>query len=183
LAYSNLVEWGTNAIINGSNIANQWRTLTKDEWVYLFYGRMNATTLFGMGSVNGINGIILLPNNWVTPTGLSFTASTTLGLTDRGSDYFDGNNSHFTDNTYTVEQWSVMENAGAVFLPAAGERWGKNVGISINSQGYYWSDTPYSSQDAYYMRFDLRSLYPQDKYARENGRGYGQSVRLVRDVE
>ena len=69
----NFVDWGTNAISNGGNEANLWRTLTKDEWVYLFYGRTNAATLFGLGSVNGVNGTILLPDNWTLPTGASIT--------------------------------------------------------------------------------------------------------------
>ena len=30
--YSTFVDWGCNAISNGGNTANQWRTLTKAEW-------------------------------------------------------------------------------------------------------------------------------------------------------
>ena len=81
--YKTNTDWGTNAISNGGNEANLWRTLTKDEWVYLFYTRTNAANLFGLGSVNGVNGTIILPDNWVTPEGASFTASTTQGLTDQ----------------------------------------------------------------------------------------------------
>ena len=43
--YITFTDWGVNAISNGGNAANQWRTLTKDEWIYLFYGRTNAATL------------------------------------------------------------------------------------------------------------------------------------------
>ena len=67
--YSTFTDWGVNAISNGGNTADTWRTLTKDEWVYLFYGRTNAATLFGLGSVNGVNGTILLPDNWTLPEG------------------------------------------------------------------------------------------------------------------
>ena len=35
--YSTFVDWGTNAIINGGNTGNLWRTLTKNEWTYLFF--------------------------------------------------------------------------------------------------------------------------------------------------
>ena len=48
----------------GATIGEGWYTLSKDEWVYLFLGRTDAAHLFGMGSVNGVNGTILLPDNW-----------------------------------------------------------------------------------------------------------------------
>ena len=170
------VDWGTNAITNGGNAANLWRTLTKDEWVYLFYTRTNAATLFGLGSVNGVNGTILLPDNWELPAGASFIASTTQGLvwTD-DSYYYDENNGHFTDNTYTKEQWSVMESAGAVFLPAAGNRYGSDV-YNVGSGGGYWAATPYDTDFAYFLFFYSYYLNPQNY----NGRSSGFSVRLVR---
>ena len=113
--YSTFVDWGTNAITNGGNKANAWRTLTKDEWIYLFYIRTNATTLFGLGSVNGVNGTILLPDDWTLPAGASFTASTTQGLADDGGYYSNPNSDNFSHNTYTAAQWAVMEANGAVF--------------------------------------------------------------------
>lgn len=37
--YSDFADWGlVNAIRNGGNETGLWRTLTKDEWAYLFYG-------------------------------------------------------------------------------------------------------------------------------------------------
>ena len=168
------VDWGSNAITNGGNEANLWRTLTIDEWVYLFYTRENAATLFGMGSVNDVNGTILLPDNWVLPTGASFTASTTQGLADQGSYYFNSNGDNFSHNAYTTEQWEVMESAGAVFLPAAGYRFYSIE--SVNSYGYYWSATPASyTYYACYIYFDSYNLNPQA----DNDRQYGFSVRLV----
>ena len=173
--YATFTDWGTNAITNGGNTANAWRTLTKDEWVYLFYTRTNAATLFGLGSVNGVNGTILLPDNWTLLAGASFTASTTQGLADQGSYYYNDNGDNFSHNTYTAEQWSVMESAGAVFLPAAGYRRGTDVG-SVGSSGYYWSATPGGTYDAYDLYFVSNYLNPQY----DDGRGGGRSVRLVR---
>lgn len=173
--YSTFVDWGVNAISNGDNKANLWRTLTKLEWVYLFYGRANAAKLFGMGSVNGVNGTILLPDNWVLPTGASFTASTTQGLADQGSYYFNSNGDNFSHNAYTTEQWDVMESAGAVFLPAAGYRNGTDVG-DVGSTGYYWSATPHDTDYAYYLNFFSDYFYPQNSRFRYRG----LSVRLVR---
>ena len=172
--YATFTDWGVNPITNGGNEANAWRTLTGDEWNYLFYTRENAATLFALGSVNGVNGTILLPDNWELPTGASFTASTTQGLADQGTYYYDRNGGHFADNTYTAEQWTVMESAGAVFLPAAGYRYGTDVS-NVGSSGYYWSSTPSVEDYAYSLRFGSYSLYRQYY----NSRYYGQSVRLV----
>lgn len=174
--YSTFTDWGVNKVSNGGNTANQWRTLTKDEWVYLFYGRTNAATLFALGSVNGVNGTILLPDNWTLPAGASFTASTTQGLADQGEYYYDENKAnHFTDNAYTKEQWSKMESAGAVFLPAAGHRYGTGVDY-VGSYGYYWSASPCGTSSAFDLGFYSYGLDPQNCYFRS----YGLSVRLVR---
>lgn len=176
--YGTFTDWGTNAITNGGNTENSgWRTLTIDEWVYLFYSRVNASTLFGFGSVAGVNGLIILPDNWITPEGASFTASTTLGLTNHGSYYYNGNNDNYSHNTYTAEQWAVMESAGAVFLPAAAYRHGVDSNIQYTYQGgFYWSSTPYDSDKAYYLNFYYHSLDPQFKEMRYGGR----PVRLVK---
>lgn len=175
--YSTFVDWGVNAISNGGNEANLWYTLSKDEWVYLFNIRTNAASLFGLGSVNGINGIIILPDSWVTPDGASFTPSTTQGLVDQGGNYYNSNGDNFSHNTYTAEQWSVMESAGAVFLPAAGHR--DSMGASdVGSDGYYWSSTPKDQNDVYFLSFNANSFYPRNSLFRING----HSVRLVQDL-
>ena len=176
--YGTFTDWGTNAITNGGNTENSgWRTLTKDEWVYLFYSRKNAATLFGFGSVNSKNGLIILPDNWTTPEGASFTASTTLGLTNQGSYYHNGKEDNYTHNTYTAEQWAVMESAGAVFLPAAAYRhWVDSNIYYTDGGGFYWSSTPFSTDNAYYLNFYYNDLDPQFNEMRCGGR----PVRLVR---
>lgn len=185
--YTTFVDWGTNAISNGGNQANLWRTLTRDEWVYMFYTRANAASLFGLGSVNGVNGTIILPDNWSTPQGASFTPSTSKGLIDLGGWYEDSNcdwndysnDGHFADNTYSVEQWSKMESAGAVFLPAAGYRSGTYVG-SVGWRCFYWSSTLYDDERyAFILHITMCYLSPQDGAWRFEG----QSVRLVKDVQ
>ena len=175
--YATFTDWGNNPIRNGGNEANLWRTLTKDEWVYLFYVRTNAEKLFGLGSVNGVNGTIILPDDWVKPSEVSFTPSTTKGLAYQGKYYYNSNGNNFSHNTYTAEQWAVMEKAGAVFLPAAGRRSGTDV-LSVGSYGGYWSDTPSGTKYAYHLYFDSGYLNPQIY----NNRYRGQSVRLVQDI-
>ena len=165
--YSTFTDWGVNPISNGGNQANQWRTLTKDEWNYLFGTRTNASSKYGVGMVNGVNGMILLPDEFTLPSGLSFTC----GLhSSYGWQYYK------EVNEYTAAEWSKMESAGALFLPAAGYRGGTDVN-SVGSNGSYWSSTPFDADDAYGLAFYSPYLYPQ------SGGGYrydGSSVRLVR---
>lgn len=58
-------DWGVyNAIENGGNTPNKFRTLTRDEWVYLWEQRPNADKLKGTTKVDGIDCTYLLPDNW-----------------------------------------------------------------------------------------------------------------------
>ena len=157
--YSTFTDWGTN-IING-NVANTWRTLTNAEWGYIFNTRTNASSLYGIATVNGTKGLILLPDSWSLSSGLTFNAGTAA----------------YTNNVYSTTQWSQMESAGAVFLPAAGDRLGTSV-YYVQSYGFYWSSTVYGSVDAYRLYFYDRFLLPQNGINRR----YGQSVRLVQEL-
>ena len=172
-AYQTFVDWGTNTI--GTDAPNTWRTLSKDEWNYIFYNRPNAQSLFALGSINGVNGTIILPDNWTTPAGVSFVASTTNGLSWQGGYYYNSNGTNYGDNTYTSEQWSKMEQAGAVFLPASGSRSDTNVG-DVGNIGRYWSSTGREEFYAYGVDFQSNSLNPQTNLVRD----CGFSVRLAK---
>ena len=159
-SYAN-ADWGVyNKISNGGNQAGLWRTLTKDEWQYLISNRTDARYLRGTATVNGVNGLILLPDNWTLPTGVTFTYGE------------DG----WSQNTYSASDWSKMEANGAVFLPAAGSR-GKDVG-DVGSYGLYWSSSAYDSLDANFLYFSSLDVFTSWFY-----RYWGRSVRLVQDVK
>lgn len=68
--YSTYTDWGVNAISNGGNTADLWRTLSKDEWVYLF---TNHTK--GWSNVNGVYGYVIRPDGVSTAVAASYTAS------------------------------------------------------------------------------------------------------------
>ena len=172
--YGSFSDWGTNAISNGGNSTNNWRTLKKEEWNYLIFGRKNAESLFGLGSVNGVNGLILLPDDWTLPDGADFTPSTSIGMMDWEGYYRDGVKSHYSDNSYNKEMWDAMETAGAVFLPAAGYRHDL-AEYNIGTVGYYWSASSNDPNSAYSINFYSYELRPQGISNRENG----LSVRLV----
>ncbi len=175
---SDFTDWGTKNISNGGGRA--WRTLTAAEWEYLLVKRPNAASLFGFGSVNGTNGLILLPDGWemVKPENLTFVPAAENGFEDKGS-YYQSPGDNYGSNTYTLSQWTAMEEAWAVFLPAAGSRFSKNVS-EVNQKGYYWSAT-HAEEDgkAHYIYF--RSNGYSVSGATSVSCGY--SVRLVRDVE
>ena len=151
------VDWGTNQI--GSDAPNTWRTLTNEEWTYLLNTRTNKSSLRGLAQVNGVTGLILLPDNWTCPSGVTFTSG------------FPGEY-----QTFSANQWSKLKSAGAVFLPAAGNRNGSNIQY-VQSRGYYWSATKYNDDIAHCLRF-LSTLAKIDT----NGRSAGFSVRLVKDL-
>ena len=138
-----------------------WRTLTYSEWNYVISNRTDARFLRGTATVNGVNGLILLPDNWTLPTGVTFT-------------YGEGG---WSQNTYSASEWSKMEANGAVFLPAAGLRDGTDVGY-VGSYGDYWSS---SANDFY--RADYLYFGSSDVGTNDDSRAYGHSVRLVRGVE
>jgi uncharacterized protein (TIGR02145 family) len=155
-----------------------WRTLTAAEWEYVFERRANADSLFGFGSVNGTNGLILLPDGWTLPAGSTFVPSTENGFVDKGT-YYQGSGNAYASNSYTESQWAPMEKAGAVFLPAAGSRWSKNVS-EVNEKGYYWSATPAEEDGKAYCIYFHSKGYSV-RHAASVSCGY--SVRLVHDVE
>ena len=159
------VDWGTNQI--GADAPNTWRTLSYDEWNYLLNTRTNASDLRGVAQVNGVNGLIFLPDTWVCPEGITFKSGF---HSEWGVDYY------AAYQTFTAAEWSKLESAGAVFLPAAGFRFGSYVSY-VQYYGYYWSATEYDSYDAYYLYFSSGAA-DMLSYSRD----LGSSVRLVKDL-
>ena len=161
-------DWGINSI--SGDAANTWRTLTKDEWVYLLSTRTNAAKLRSKAKINTdgteVCGLIILPDNWTWPT----------GVTGWGNN--DGTTANYTTNTFTTAQWIAMEAAGAVFLPAAGSAYAANVSYA-NECGYYWASTSYSNANGYCLYFTSNAFTPGSNRARN----YGHSVRLAKTSE
>ncbi len=164
-------DWGSNRI--GEDAPRMWRTLTKDEWSYLIYTRRNSFIKYGAAKVNGITGVVILPDNWKMPVACVFTA----GMSSM-DDKYDWSEVA-TSNIYSVEQWNRMENAGAVFFPCGGGRYGGTVNCvySVGAFGSYWSSTADGVFGAFYLYFDDDSIasYSASRY-------YGYSVRLVSEL-
>lgn len=167
--YGSFTDWGRNAISNGGKKANLWRTLTKDEWDYLFRGRENAASLYANGTVSGVNGSILLPDNWVIPADLHFKPSNSTDSTA-------------APNNYTADEWMFMEMAGAVFLPITYERmmdWQRQeycIAVYQDNTARYWTSTPNGTNGAYYYIPLTPNVYQDNRYV-------GKGVRLVQNHE
>ena len=152
-----------------------WRCLSNVEWTYLFQGRTDAANKYGTTKINvnsgyAVTGLVVLPDNWRQPDGVSFTPG--MGA--------------WTQNVYSLDDWTKMEAEGAIFLPAAGYRNSTMAG-KVCEGGHYWSTTGFSSElmpglripsYAYYVSFDEEgNLNPANGVVRN----LGLSVRLVRD--
>ena len=180
-SYASFTDWGSNVIWYSDELfscqADDWRTLTSSEWDYVFNSRARHSELYGYATVNGVQGVVLLPDAWYDnnpPSDITFHPANT------------------GTNIYNDAQWHSLELNGAAFLPLAGARWADNANggyhcyvNAVGSHGYYWSSTPsseHSSQtgevEAYNLYIDGTTLNTQHL----NGRHAGMSVRLVKDV-
>lgn len=146
----------------GDHIDGGWRTLTITEWNYVLKSRSGANIKHATGTVDGVHGLILLPDHWELPNGCTFRP---------GCKEWDG-------NEYTKEQWQQMEAANAVFLPAAGIRWGKDV-KEVGQYGYYWTSTPENDSKSFVVFFNGSFINTESSCLRHGG----IAVRLVRDTE
>jgi hypothetical protein len=160
--YDGLADWGHNAISNGGNQEDYgWRTMTNNEWSYIFSRNTASGVCFAKANVNGVNGVMLFPDLWNS----SYYLPNYVNQTSAG----------YNTNTLDADQWSILEQHGVVFLPAAGGRYGTSV-EDVGSYGDYWSASYSDGYSAYYVFFygsDLSTFYYGDRYC-------GLSVRLVR---
>ncbi|MCK8623354.1 hypothetical protein [Prevotella sp. E13-27] len=151
----------------GNMFGAGWRTLSKDEWDYVFNTRSTTSDVrYAKATVNGVAGVILLPDDW--STSYYTLASTNIAAVN------------FSANTINSSDWtSSLEAHGAVFLPAAGYRSSDKV-LDKGTKGFYWSSSSVSEDNtkAYCLKFGTDNLQAQSSDNRVNG----YSVRLVKDV-
>ena len=166
-AYSgDFVDWG-------ATMGTGWFTLSSDEWTYLINTRSASTVngtengRYAKAQVNAVGGFIIVPDTYTHPDGVAAPTGVNSTL-----------NTGWNGNSYTVADWTKMESAGCVFLPAAGYREGSLVS-DLGTSGNYWSATPDGTNRAYRLLFTSDAVNPAIGY----GRSYGCSVRLVRQVE
>lgn len=158
-------DWGYNRISNGGNTLDSWRTPTRAEWAYMLNTRNTASGIrYAKAQVNGVKGLILLPDDW-SASYYSLNSTNTSGA-------------DFSTNVISSSVWANnLESHGAVFLPTAGMRFGTQLG-SIGVYGLYWSSSYYDSDNAGYLVLGSDRVEANDV----DRRG-GVSVRLVTPVQ
>ena len=109
--------------------------------------------------MNGVNGLIVLPDDWNTSI---YTLNNTNTM-----------EAQFNSNNISASEWTnTLEPSGAIFLPAAGQRNGSGVFNDGSFGGYWGSETTNNLACRFYFTDELISFSVDS-----NRTGY--SVRLV----
>ena len=159
-------DWGVfNAIINGGNQPQQWRTLTREEWDYLLNKRNNADILKSYCKVTGIEGLMLLPDTFTIPSGIYYMS-----------------NRYPLCQDFSIQEFKRLENRGAVFIPKDISYCFSlnNIGWKYDEAGDIWTASNQASSTAYsvVISSDMSCGFSTGRYRCDSG-----IVRLVKDAE
>ena len=209
-SYAN-ADWGVyNAISNGENKAGVWRTMTKDEWDYMLNSRPNANKLrcrfrisysqntasFPLDVNKGIDGFVLLPDNW-----LELTANDNSDIVKQLNNKA-GTNENVVKNEIAFKD--IETKYGVVFLPDFNGGCGRIAPYYENgtyhnwvmftmydpewfstntytAKSYYWTATPFGSYYIYTFDPSKSNSGKMELSENDQQRNYFNSVRLVRD--
>jgi len=172
-------DWGVFNFIDEG-----WRTLTKDEWIYLFgrSGKWSTGTIqidstqTDRSLSGGIEGIILLPDDFLDPNTNIYWVS---GDKKENDHFYPGTHgsSTFHFNRYTYWGWRMMEKQGAVFLPKVCAR--KNQTEQYEDYGDYWTSTVYENGSYTRYAYAFRTI---NQIGSNHDKFYGHAVRLVKNA-
>ena len=158
------VDWGTLF-----TDTYEWSTLSINEWYYLLYSRPNADEKWGMAMIGDNLGMILLPEEWTAPSGVTFVAGTmpTTNMWDDDDCLDPGIEDHWRihpenmpANKFTVAEWEILEAAGAVFFPYGGRRsggYGNYMDRDHNVVDYEYAYYYYENYQGAYWTSTLRN--------------------------
>ena len=172
--YPTFHDWGKNEIMNSTYEAGTWRSMSKDEWDYLFNGRADAAQKRAigqvtMGKLSPYLGLFLLPDKFEMPSGIEM----------------DMDAQEWEVNSYSPDTLLRLEKAGVVFLPAGGFRTGLNIhdielhGDQRAYNAYYWTSS--TGNDQYDS--DMIYISKDGPEFQSRPRSNGMLVRLVKDVD
>ena len=180
-----------NLIANGENYDwgakvgdNNWFTLSKEQWQYLFNSdRMSPSgAAYHLAAVGNRRGLLVYPDGfWGIQTGLRTGAPSNHG------------------NTIEIETFENLEKVGVVFLPAAGritdaktsgkppKYYNKIENVSetyTDGTCYYWTSTCLTVQDgtqgAYYMQSSSSAVtFNANNFVDNTQKAMSASVRLA----
>ena len=169
------VDWASHAdVIAG--VGAGWRTLSSNEWRYLLVTRTTTSGYhYCKAKVNGVFGVILLPDDWRTSYH-NLTKCDVISLS-----FADG----AIKDHITLDEWNNdFAPHGAVFLPTTGQR--RVDGHTVDAPDgrlYYWSSTKGDTETGTNANAN-RVYIAGDQVAPDagGGRKWGYAVRLVRDA-
>ena len=186
LSIANNADWARNNIVNGSAAGKY--TASSNEWQYLLYDRA-ASTVNGTANAhfsfarlnvrNGqtVNGIFLFPDEFTWPA-----------LVEHYPSHINNNASggQWVDvATFTEAEWSLLEQANMVFMPASG-CYGKTGHAEwTNRGGRYWTSTvvtPSTTQNGGARDFAFSPVHTLEGIVSPNTRDfkfYGFAVRFM----
>lgn len=120
-----------NLGINGYGANDGWMLLTNEEWNYLLTTRCDEenphriSTSFAFAIVASVPGLLLFPDDYSTPNGLSITIANANNVL-----------APFTSNIISIPDFYKLENAGCAFLPCV--YYTSSQATSITDVGEYW---------------------------------------------
>ncbi|MDO5342171.1 MAG: hypothetical protein Q4F69_06935 [Bacteroidia bacterium] len=181
----------------GYNIPGNWYTLTKDNWNYLIsrsgdkacdfeYGGKKYTDVRYVKAGVKYDGTKCIYGTLFFPDLFKWTAE----MGNVPNNINNPNTEWEYTTKFTPEQFKALEDAGCLFMPAAGYRYISGGGPStnvyaVNRIGDYWTSTRASNAEAYIFQ----CLNGSDDANRANGvhtktheRCHGFTVRLATDV-
>ena len=159
-----------------SGYTGNWYALARDEWKYLLNVNNSSASDVGQRSdvvgtilsdkdayfmkckVNSVQGVVIFPDGFAWDV-------TKMGTTPASLNGYTGN--YTANSNYSLLNWTAMEAAGCVFLPAAG-----GSGGNVGSSGGYWSSTG----GGYRLVFNASSM-------NVSSNAYSFCVRLAAVVE
>ena len=189
-------DWGC-VFTESSPEGGNWRTLSADEWIYLFNGPSNVR-----GNKRFLRVFL---RNYIEESGESYLGVFVFPDNYSGSDLSGSysfnsvtGNPAIIQNSNSNPDVQKMLDAGAVFLPCVGyrykERYYDYLCYNINTYigggiGYYWSSSctannPYKAKALHIVVLGFaNATYTAPRVAIENlERQYGYCVRLVWDA-
>ena len=147
---------------------DEWQLLTIDEWNFLVSRTNNNDALLVAGAqIDGHYGLILLPDGWIAPAGITIRHG--------------ASSDAYRDNVFSASDWSALTATGAVFLPCQGySEDGTSTAVDADIHGSYWSKTEGTSGNACRAQFDTDGTLITYE---EMSESLYYSVRLAKEVK
>ena len=114
------------------------------------FGTGNWQPLIGWGIVNGVKGLLILPDNWDGSMDPEFVYNSSAWANEY-------------DET-TTPRWSAMEAYGVAFFPCAGYRDGTTVTYAGERGGYWSSDAAIYGKHGLVLHDETWTLDPDTKH-------------------